>query len=88
MTTGEAVSLALRSALFEEGLDVSQPDVLSSIARSFGVGPSNVVGMVVKGQLVAAPLTQPLQFSFTSFNGMVQIGGFTGQQAKALASQL
>ena len=37
MTVGEAVSLALRSALFEKGLDISQPQVLSTIARSFGI---------------------------------------------------
>ena len=41
MKTGEAVSLALRSALFEEGLDISQPEVLSDIARLSGVGPSD-----------------------------------------------
>ena len=35
--TGEAVSLALRHALFEEGLDISCPDVLSDIATSAGV---------------------------------------------------
>jgi predicted DsbA family dithiol-disulfide isomerase len=37
---GEAMSLALREALFEEGLDISQPDVLSDLAQSFDVGPS------------------------------------------------
>jgi len=31
MKTGEAVSLALRNALFEGGLDISDPDVLSTI---------------------------------------------------------
>ena len=41
MTVGEAISLALRSALFEKGLDISQPEVLSTIARSFGVRPSD-----------------------------------------------
>ncbi|GAC1541268.1 MAG: hypothetical protein NVS3B12_28740 [Acidimicrobiales bacterium] len=35
---GEAVSLALREALFEEGRDVSQPDVLHAVAEEFGVG--------------------------------------------------
>jgi predicted DsbA family dithiol-disulfide isomerase len=35
--TGEAVSLALRDALFEEGLDISGRDVLASIARSHGL---------------------------------------------------
>ena len=37
--TGEAMSLALRAALFEEGLDISRPDVLSDLAESLGVGP-------------------------------------------------
>jgi predicted DsbA family dithiol-disulfide isomerase len=37
MKTGEAVSLALRHALFEEGLDISRLEVLSNIATSLGV---------------------------------------------------
>ena len=37
--TGEAVSLALRDALFEEGRDISLPDELARIARAHGVGP-------------------------------------------------
>ena len=36
--TGEAVSLALRNALFEEGRDISRPDVLASVASAHGVG--------------------------------------------------
>jgi predicted DsbA family dithiol-disulfide isomerase len=35
--TGEAVSLALRDALFEEGRDISRPEVLASVARSHGL---------------------------------------------------
>ena len=35
---GEAVSLALRDALFEEGRDISQPDVLASVAWAHGLG--------------------------------------------------
>ena len=34
---GEAVSLALRNALFEGGVDISDPDALLSIARSVGI---------------------------------------------------
>ena len=34
---GEAVSLALRNALFEHGVDVSDPDALSDIVRAEGV---------------------------------------------------
>lgn len=37
--TGEAMSLALRDALFEDGLDISQPAVLSELADSLNVGP-------------------------------------------------
>ncbi len=37
MKTGEAVSLALRHALFEEGLDISCLEVLSDIAKFAGV---------------------------------------------------
>ena len=36
--TGEAVSLALREALFEAGLDISEPRVLAEIAGRYGVG--------------------------------------------------
>lgn len=35
---GEAVSMGLRMALFEEGLDISRPDVLAGIADAHGVG--------------------------------------------------
>jgi predicted DsbA family dithiol-disulfide isomerase len=35
--TGLAVSLALRSALFEQGDDISDPAVLAAIAESFGL---------------------------------------------------
>lgn len=33
--TGEAVALALRWALFEEGRDIADPDVLDAIARAY-----------------------------------------------------
>jgi predicted DsbA family dithiol-disulfide isomerase len=36
---GEEVSFALRDALFEEGLDISDPSVLSVVARAHGLGP-------------------------------------------------
>jgi predicted DsbA family dithiol-disulfide isomerase len=42
METGEAVSLALRDALFEEGLDISRLDVLSNIAKPLDVGKFDV----------------------------------------------
>ncbi len=35
---GEAVSLAIRHALFEEGRDVADPEVLAGIGRHLGVG--------------------------------------------------
>ena len=34
---GEAMSLALRNALFEQGRDISDPDVLASLASQHGV---------------------------------------------------
>lgn len=37
MKRGEDVSLALRNALFEDGIDISDPDALSDIARAEGV---------------------------------------------------
>jgi len=37
LRTGEQVSLALRNALFEEGRDISDADLLASIARSYGI---------------------------------------------------
>ena len=37
--TGEAMSLALRDALFEEGLDISRPEVLSELTEAFNVVP-------------------------------------------------
>ena len=48
-----------------------------------------VVGMVVNGQVISAPLNQPTQPYFTSFNGMVQIASnFSKQQAQELAARL
>jgi preprotein translocase subunit SecD len=48
-----------------------------------------VVGVVINGQVVSAPITQPTQSSFTSFDGQLQIsGGFTEHQAKEIASGL
>ena len=38
-TVGEAVSMAVRDALFERGQDISDPDVLEHIADSYGLGP-------------------------------------------------
>jgi predicted DsbA family dithiol-disulfide isomerase len=38
-SVGEAVSLALRNAVFEEGRDVGETDVLRAIADSFGITP-------------------------------------------------
>ncbi len=38
--TGEAVSLALRDALCEEGRNISRPDVLAGVASAYGLdGP-------------------------------------------------
>ena len=37
--TGEVVSFALRDALFEEGCDISRPEVLARIAATHGIGP-------------------------------------------------
>lgn len=37
--TGEALSLALRAALFERGLDVGNPDIIEKIAADAGVRP-------------------------------------------------
>ena len=40
--TGEALSLDLREALFEQGRDVSREDVLSSVARAHGLDLDDV----------------------------------------------
>ena len=48
-----------------------------------------IVGIDVNGQVISAPIIQPTQSTFSSFNGQVQISGaFTGAQAKKLASEL
>lgn len=39
--TGEAVSLALRDSLFEEGRDISLPGVLAGVARAHGLDGSD-----------------------------------------------
>ena len=48
-----------------------------------------IIGIDLDGQVITAPITQPTQSSFTSFDGQVQIsGGFTENQAKLLATEL
>lgn len=48
-----------------------------------------IVGVVINGRVVSAPITQPTQQAFTSFHGQLQIsGGFTEHQAKVIASEL
>ncbi|MGA2837010.1 MAG: hypothetical protein ABSF84_10475 [Acidimicrobiales bacterium] len=48
-----------------------------------------MTGVVVNDRVVSAPIMQPTQSSFTSFDGQLQIsGGFSEQQAKAMASEL
>ena len=37
-TTGEAVAFALRDGLFEEGRDISDPEVLAGVANAHGLG--------------------------------------------------
>ena len=48
-----------------------------------------IIGIDLDGQVISAPITQPSQSSFSSFNGSVQISGnFTETSAKQLATQL
>jgi len=48
-----------------------------------------VLGVVVDGQVVSAPLTEPTQSSFQSFDGRLQIAGeFSQHQAEVIASGL
>lgn len=48
-----------------------------------------IVGIVDNGQVISAPITQPSQTSFASFDGQVQISGaFTEHQATALAARI
>lgn len=48
-----------------------------------------ITGVVVNGHVVSAPMMQPTQSSFTSFDGHLQISGaFSAHQAKAIASEL
>jgi preprotein translocase subunit SecD len=47
-----------------------------------------IIGVVVNGQVMSAPITQPAQSAWSSFNGQVQISGsFTEKQAKAIAAE-
>jgi hypothetical protein len=47
-----------------------------------------IIGVDVNGRVISAPIMQPTQSSFSSFNGRVQISGsFTQAQAKKLASE-
>jgi len=46
---GERVSLALRRALFEEGRDLEDPEVLDRLATGVGLGPGVVAGVFADG---------------------------------------
>ena len=46
-----------------------------------------IIGIDLDGQVISAPITQPTQQAWSSFNGQVQISGsFTEDQAKTLAT--
>ncbi len=48
-----------------------------------------LIGIDLNGRVISAPITQPVQASWTSFDGRVQISGaFTGHQARAIAAEL
>jgi preprotein translocase subunit SecD len=48
-----------------------------------------LIGMDLDGAVISAPITQPTQATFTSFNGNVQVSGnFTEDSAKTLATDL
>jgi preprotein translocase subunit SecD len=48
-----------------------------------------MTAVVISGQVVSAPITQPSRTSFTSFDGQLEFGqGFSEQQAKAIAAEL
>ncbi|HEY1990449.1 MAG TPA: protein translocase subunit SecD [Acidimicrobiales bacterium] len=48
-----------------------------------------IIGIDLDGQVISAPITQPSQAAFSSFNGQVQISGsFTQSQAQTLATEL
>jgi preprotein translocase subunit SecD len=48
-----------------------------------------IIGIEIGGKVVSAPIMQPTQSSFSSFNGQMQISGsFNEKQAKALAAEL
>jgi hypothetical protein len=47
-----------------------------------------LIGVVLNGKVISAPIIQPIESSWSSFNGQVQISGsFTQQQAKAIARE-
>jgi preprotein translocase subunit SecD len=47
-----------------------------------------IIGIDLDGKVISAPITQPTQSTFTSFDGQVQISGsFTEDQAKTLATE-
>jgi hypothetical protein len=48
-----------------------------------------ITGVVINGHVVSAPIMQPTQSSFTSFDGQLQVSAtFSEHQAKAIASAL
>jgi preprotein translocase subunit SecD len=47
-----------------------------------------IIGIDLDGQVISAPITQPTETAWSSFNGQVQISGsFTENQAKTLATE-
>jgi hypothetical protein len=65
------------------GRGAAQWDVLSQVQFHA------MVGIVVDGKVISAPIIQPVQVSFSSSGGQMQIaGGFNRHQAEALAARL
>jgi preprotein translocase subunit SecD len=48
-----------------------------------------IIGVDLNGQVLSAPITEPTQSSFASFNGQLEIsGGFTQAQATTVANEI
>ena len=47
-----------------------------------------IVGIVINGQVVSAPITQPTQRAFTSFDGQLQVVSLPEHLGKTIASEL
>jgi preprotein translocase subunit SecD len=88
--TGTAVQSATASLSNGQwSVDVTLTDPGSAAWDAFAHQQFHqIIGVDLNGQVLSAPIVQPTQSSFASFNGQLEISGFTQAQATTVANEI